>query len=124
MIETGNLSNGFKQIDEYWRPKIVTTVNDHEVKIVKMLGEFPWHSHEGIDELFLCWKGTFKIEFRDRVVEISSGDFCKVPRGVEHRPVVEQEAEAILFETSGLRNTGNIVDDVFMAPLGARISVV
>jgi mannose-6-phosphate isomerase-like protein (cupin superfamily) len=69
MIETGNLSNGFKQIDEYWRPKIVTTVNDHEVKIVKMLGEFPWHSHEGIDELFLCWQGTFKIEFRGRNIE-------------------------------------------------------
>jgi mannose-6-phosphate isomerase-like protein (cupin superfamily) len=70
---------------------------------------------------FYVGKAHSKLNFE---VEISSGDFCKVPRGVEHRPVVEQEAEAILFETSGLRNTGNIVDDVFMAPLGARISVV
>ncbi|MBE7159113.1 MAG: cupin domain-containing protein [Rhodospirillales bacterium] len=84
--------------------------------MVKLLGEFPWHHHQDVDELFLGWRGTFRMEFRDRSVTIGPGQCIVVPRGVEHRPVADAEAEILLFEPSGVRNTGNIADDRFTAP--------
>jgi mannose-6-phosphate isomerase-like protein (cupin superfamily) len=113
MNEKISLSEKLSMINEHWRPKVVGELNGQEVKLVKFQGEFPWHIHENEDELFMALKGSFRIEFRDRSVELSPGEFIIVPRGIEHRPFAEEEAEVLLFEPAGVRNTGNIVDERF-----------
>ena len=116
-----NLSEKFALINEHWRPKVVGELNGQEVKLVKFQGEFPWHHHETEDEMFLAIKGTFRIEFRDKTVELQTGEFVIVPRGVEHRPVAETEVEVLLFEPKNVSNTGNIEDETFTAPIGEMI---
>ncbi len=116
-----SLNEKFALIREHWRPKVVAELNGQEVKLVKFAGVFPWHHHEHEDGLFLVWRGRMTIEFRDRQVTIQAGEFCVVPRGVEHRTLAESEAEVLLFEPSRTRNTGNIVDEKFTAPNGAKL---
>jgi len=116
-----NLSEKFALINEHWRPKVVGELNGQEVKLVKIQGEFPWHHHENEDEMFLAMKGNFRIEFRDKTIELAEGDFVIVPRGVEHRPVAEREAEVLLFEPKNVLNTGNVRDEKFTAPVGDKI---
>ncbi len=111
-----NLDAGFHQIHEHWRPRIAGELNGQAVKLVKFQGEFVWHHHDHEDELFLVWKGEFRMEFRDRAVDLKVGDFLIVPRGVEHRPVADHEVEVILFEPTETKNTGNIVDEKLTAP--------
>jgi len=111
-----NLAQALAGITEHWRPQVVGALNGQEVKIVKFQGEFLWHQHEHEDELFLGVKGRFRLEFRDKSVEIGPGDFIIVPRGVEHRPVAEEEVEVVLFEPANLRNTGNVYDERLTAP--------
>jgi mannose-6-phosphate isomerase-like protein (cupin superfamily) len=89
----------------------VGELNGQHVKIVRLLGEFVWHHHEQEDELFLVVEGRIRIEFRDRTVELNEGEFCIVPRGVEHRPVAEQEAKVLLFEPAATLNTGNVQNE-------------
>ena len=115
-MEKVNIGEKLALINEHWRPKVVAELNGQEVKVVKFQGSFPWHHHEGEDEMFLALKGSFVIEFRDRNVELDEGDFIVIPRGVEHRPVAEEEVEVMLFEPAGIRNTGNIEDEVYTAP--------
>jgi mannose-6-phosphate isomerase-like protein (cupin superfamily) len=114
-----SLGEKFSRFSEHWRPKVVAALNGQEIKIVKVQGTFPWHHHENEDEFFLVWKGRFRIEFRDRIVELGPGEGLVVPRGVEHRTAADQEAEIILFEPAATRNTGNVVDAAFRAPDGA-----
>ena len=116
-----NLAEKFALIDEHWRPKVVGELNGQEVKLVKFQGEFPWHHHEQEDEMFLAVRGSFRIEFRDKTVELNEGEFVIVPRGVEHRPVAEREVEVLLFEPKNVLNTGNIEDERFTAPVGDKI---
>ena len=116
-----NLTEKLSLIDEHWRPRVVAELNGQEVKLVKFKGEFPWHHHENEDEMFLALKGSFRIEFEDRTVELSEGEFLVVPKGVEHRPVAEEEVEVLLFEPANLKNTGNIEDEEFSAPIGERL---
>jgi len=116
-----NLAEKFSLIDEHWRPKVVGELNGQEVKLVKFQGEFPWHHHEQEDEMFLAVRGSFRIEFRDKTVELNEGEFVIVPRGVEHRPVAEREVEVLLFEPKNVLNTGNIEDERFTAPVGDKI---
>ncbi|MEZ5427576.1 MAG: cupin domain-containing protein [Pyrinomonadaceae bacterium] len=120
-LEKVNLAEKLGLINEHWRPKVVGELNDQEVKLVKFRGEFPWHQHENEDEMFLALKGNFKLEFRDRTVELAPGEFVIVPRGVEHRPVAEEEVEVLLFEPANLKNTGNIEDEKYTAPIGDKI---
>ena len=120
-MEKINLAEKFALINEHWRPKVVGELNDQEVKLVKFQGAFPWHHHENEDEMFLALKGSFRIEFRDRTVELNEGEFVVVPRGVEHRPVAEREVEVLLFEPKNVLNTGNIEDERFTAPVGDKI---
>ncbi len=120
-MEKVNLAEKFSLINEHWRPKVVGELNNQEVKLVKFQGEFPWHHHETADEMFMAVKGSFRIEFRDKIVELSEGEFIIVPHGVEHRPVAETEVEVLLFEPANLKNTGNIEDDKFTAPTGETI---
>ncbi|MCW5962061.1 MAG: cupin domain-containing protein [Pyrinomonadaceae bacterium] len=116
-----NLAEKFSLITEHWRPKVVGELNGQEVKLVKFQGEFPWHLHENEDEMFMAVRGNFRIEFRDKTVELSEGEFIVVPRGVEHRPVAEAEVEVLLFEPANLKNTGNVTDEKFTAPVGDKI---
>lgn len=116
MSEKFSLDEKFSRFDELWRPRIVAALNGQEIKVVKVRGTFPWHRHEREDECFLVWKGRFRVEFHDRVVELGPGEGLVVPRGVEHRTAADEEAEIVLFEPAATRNTGNIEDAVFTAP--------
>lgn len=120
MTEKVRLAEMFAQINEHWRPKLVAELNGQEIKLVKFKGEFPWHHHECEDEMFFAVRGNFRIEFRDKTVELSPGEFVIIPRGVEHRPVADEEVEVMLFEPAGVRNTGNIVDAAYTAPPGSE----
>ena len=108
MSEKVVLAEKFAQFTEHWSPKVVGELNGQQVKVSKFKGAFLWHQHEHEDEMFLVHRGTFRMEFRDRVVELSAGDFLIVPRGVEHRPVADEEVEVVLFEPAGTLNTGNV----------------
>jgi mannose-6-phosphate isomerase-like protein (cupin superfamily) len=116
-----NLTDKFARFSEHWRPKTVAALNGQEIKLVKVKGEFPWHVHHAEDEFFLVWKGLFRVEFRDRIVELSAGECITVPRGIEHRTCADAEAEILCFEPAGVVNTGNVVDAVFTAPTGTTI---
>ncbi len=121
MITTGGLDDKFARFSECWRPKVVARLNGQEVKVVKVEGVFPWHHHDDCEEMFLVWKGRFRVEFRDRVVEMGPGEFCVVPRGVEHRTAADEEAEVLIFEPADVLNTGNVTDETFTAPRGAEV---
>jgi mannose-6-phosphate isomerase-like protein (cupin superfamily) len=121
MTQKINLAEKFALINEHWRPKVVGELNGQEVKLVKFQGEFPWHHHAAEDEMFMALRGSFRIEFRDKTIELSEGEFVIVPRGVEHRPVADEAVEVLLFEPAQLLNTGNIVDEKFTAPVGDKI---
>ena len=95
-------------LSEHWQPRIVGELNGQHVKVVKLQGEFVWHHHETEDELFLVLKGTMIMQLRDSEVVLREGEFFIVPRGVEHRPVAEEEAHILLFEPAGTLNTGNL----------------
>jgi mannose-6-phosphate isomerase-like protein (cupin superfamily) len=101
-----NLAEKFAQFSEHWSPRIIAALNGQEVKLVKFQGEFVWHHHEKEDELFLVVSGSFRMEFRDRTVELREGEMLVVPRGVEHRPVAEHEVCVLLFEPASTLNTG------------------
>ena len=116
-----NLAEKFALFDEQWRPKVVASLNGQEVKLVKVEGVFPWHSHADAEEMFLVWKGAFRVEYRDRVVSAGPGEFIVVPRGLEHRTAADEEAEVLIFEPAEVRNTGDIVDERFTAPQGVTI---
>ncbi|HKQ39485.1 MAG TPA: cupin domain-containing protein [Verrucomicrobiae bacterium] len=116
-----SLDEKFALIHEHWRPKVVAELNGQEMKLVKFAGVFPWHHHEHEDELFLVWRGEMRIEFRDRSVTLRNGEFCVVPRGVEHRTIADVEAEVLVFEPAQTRNTGNVLDATFTAPKSVKI---
>jgi mannose-6-phosphate isomerase-like protein (cupin superfamily) len=90
-----------------WSPKVVARLNDYEIKVVKVEGEFTWHTHDDTDELFLVLAGALTIQLRDRDVVLQSGQLFVVPRGVEHCPRAEQEVHALLIEPTGVVNTGD-----------------
>jgi mannose-6-phosphate isomerase-like protein (cupin superfamily) len=102
------LASKFASFSDHWSPKIVGELNGQHVKVVKFVGEFVWHHHDDEDEMFLVHRGRFRMELRDRDIELEAGDFLIVPRGVEHRPVAEEEVEVVLFEPAGTLNTGNV----------------
>ena len=103
-----NLREKFAHFQEQWNPKIVGALNGQHVKLVKFQGPFVWHHHDHEDELFLVVKGRFRMEYRDRQVWLEEGEFLIVPRGVEHRPVADEEAHVLLFEPASTLNTGNV----------------
>jgi len=107
-MEKVTLVSKFASFSDHWSPKIVGELNGQHVKIVKFVGEFVWHRHDAEDEMFLVHRGRFRMELRDREIELCAGDFLIVPRGVEHRSVADEEVEVILFEPAGTLNTGNV----------------
>jgi mannose-6-phosphate isomerase-like protein (cupin superfamily) len=106
-----NLAEKFSGFHTHWDPKIVGELNGQHVKLVKFKGEFVWHQHDDEDELFLVVKGSFRMEFRDRTVELEEGEFIIVPRRTEHRPVADEEVQVLLFEPASTVNTGNVESD-------------
>jgi mannose-6-phosphate isomerase-like protein (cupin superfamily) len=120
-MERIRIEEKFAAFSELWRPKVVAELNGQEVKLVKVHGVFPWHKHDDADELFLVWRGRFRLEFRDRVVELGPGEMAVAPRCVEHRTAADEVAEILLFEPAEVRNTGDLDDPVFTAPNGVRL---
>jgi mannose-6-phosphate isomerase-like protein (cupin superfamily) len=106
-----SLLQKFEQVTEHWSPKVVGELNGQQVKLAKFKGAFVWHHHENEDEAFFVLKGSFRMEYRDRIVSLSEGDMLIVPRGVEHKPVAEEEAWVMLFEPDTTLNTGNILNE-------------
>jgi mannose-6-phosphate isomerase-like protein (cupin superfamily) len=103
-----NLQEKLALFSEHWQPRIVGELNGQLVKLVKFNGPFVWHHHDNEDELFFVVKGRFRMEFRDHHVWLEEGEFLIVSRGVEHRPVAEEEAHVMLFEPASTLNTGNL----------------
>jgi mannose-6-phosphate isomerase-like protein (cupin superfamily) len=116
-IEKINLAEKFAAFTGHWSPKILADLNGQQVKAVKFQGAFVWHHHDAEDEMFLVHRGTFRMEFRDHVVSLGPGDFIVVPRGVEHRPVADEEVEVLLFEPASTLNTGSVQDERTVAVL-------
>ncbi|MFM9843056.1 MAG: cupin domain-containing protein [Dongiaceae bacterium] len=102
-----NLSEKLSRVSEHWSPKLVETLDDYEVKVVKIKGDFVWHKHDAEDEMFVVLKGGFRMDFRDRQVALNAGEMIVVPRGVEHKPFAAQECEILLLERRGVVNTGD-----------------
>lgn len=107
-LEKVDLHEALSRFSEHWSPRIVGELNGQHVKVVKVQGEFVWHHHAHEDELFLVLQGTLDLHFRDRVVRLEEGEFLIVPRGVEHKPVAEEEAHILLLEPTSTLNTGNV----------------
>lgn len=102
-----NLADKLAQFSEHWSPKIVGAFNGHDLMVVKVKGEFVWHSHPDTDDFFLVLTGRLRIQMRDGEVVLGPGELYVVPRGVEHRPVAEEETEILLIEPAGTPNTGD-----------------
>lgn len=102
-----NIASRFSLFRDHWNPRIIAELNGQHVKLVKIEGEFVWHSHKEEDELFLVIKGVLEMQFRTGSVFLNAGEMIVVPRGVEHRPVAESEAEILLFEPITTINTGD-----------------
>ena len=103
-----NLAEKLALFSEHWSPKIVAELNGQQVKLAKLLGTFDWHHHEHEDELFLVIRGTLVLRLRGEEVVLNEGEMFVVPRGVEHQPHADQEAEILLFEPASTLNTGNV----------------
>jgi len=102
-----NLAEKLSRLDAPFQPGIVGTLNDYKLAVVKVHGEFVWHKHDDTDDFFLVLSGHLTIQLRDRDVELSPGELFVVPRGVEHRPVADEEAHVLLIERRGTPNTGD-----------------
>jgi mannose-6-phosphate isomerase-like protein (cupin superfamily) len=121
-MEKVNIAEKFARITEFWKPYVAAELNGQMVKLDKLKGEFVWHHHENEDELFLVVKGRFRMDYRDDDLHeqhkwIEEGEFIVMPRGIEHRPVAEEECWILLFEPASTLNTGNIVNDRTLAEL-------
>ncbi len=111
MPDAVNIKDKFSQFTEHWQPKRIARLNDYDVRIAKLEGEFVWHAHEDTDEMFLVIKGDLKILLRDGEVNLSEGEIYVVPRGVEHRPVADKECHIMMIEPSDAVNTGTAGGD-------------
>ena len=106
-----NLQDKFSKFNERWSPKIIAQMNDYHFKLAKVQGEFVWHDHPETDEVFLVVNGQLEIHLRDGVVTLREGEMYVVPKGVEHKPVAENECHILLVEPAGTVNTGDVVSE-------------
>lgn len=106
-----NLADMFSRFDDYYKPRIVGELNDQQVKLVKLKGDFIWHQHDNEDEMFYVIKGQLLINFRDGDISLSPGEFIIIPRKIEHKPMAREEVHVMLFEPVSTRNTGNITSE-------------
>ena len=119
MTQKINIDEKFSKFSEHWRPKIVAELNGQEFKLAKIKGEYPFHAHEGEDEMFFCWKGSFILDFEgSESVAVGEGEAIVVPKGVVHRPRAEEECHIFLIEPKGVKNNGNAeVEAKYDAPM-------
>lgn len=110
-MQSFNINQKLSLFSEHWSPKIVGELNGQHVKLAKLKGEFVWHKHDTEDELFMVVKGTLRMEFREQTIVLNEHDVLIVPRGVEHRPVAEDEVSVLLFEPATTLNTGDITNE-------------
>lgn len=106
-MDVVDLASKLAQFTEHWQPRTIGEFNGHDLMVVKAKGEFVWHSHEDTDDLFLVLHGRLTIELRDRSVTLGPGQLFVVPKGVEHRPIAEEEVHVLLIEPTGTPNTGD-----------------
>jgi len=107
-MEKISLAAKLALFSEHWQPKIIGELNGQHVKLAKFKGAFDWHHHEHEDELFLVLRGAFRMELRDKIVDLREGEMFIVPRGIEHRPVADEECAVMLFEPMSTLNTGSV----------------
>lgn len=115
-MDVVNLQQKLDSFSETWVPKVVGELNGQFVKVAKLHGDYVWHAHADEDEMFLVVAGELRLQFRDRTVTVRPGEFCIVPRGVEHRPVADELVSIVLFEPKSVRNTGDAVDSRTIEP--------
>ena len=111
MPEAINFSDKLAKITEHWQPRVIAELNDYQFKLVKILGDFVWHSHADTDEAFVVIEGQLRIDFRDGTVTLKAGEMYVVPRGVEHKPFAAAEVKLMLIEPKGVTNTGDAGGD-------------
>ena len=116
-MEKVNIKEKLATFTDYWNPRIIGELNGQHVKAVKFKGEFVWHHHDNEDELFLVVKGSFRMGLPGKEVVVNEGEFVVIPRGVEHRPMADQEVHVLLFEPASTLNTGNIENEKTRATL-------
>lgn len=102
-----NFSEKFRLFKDHWQPRVVAEMNDYQFKIVRIQGDFVWHSHKDTDETFIVLEGDLRIDFRDGHVDVAAGEMYVVPKGVEHKPSAEKEVKMLLVEPRGVVNTGD-----------------
>ena len=102
-----NLEEKFGKLKEQWKPRVVAEMNDYQFKVVKIQGDFIWHSHKDTDETFIVMDGKLRIDFRDGSVNLNKGEMFVVPKDVEHKPYAETETKILLIEPKGVLNTGD-----------------
>ena len=107
-----NIQEKFKLFSDFWSPKKIGELNGQQILLAKIKGEFIWHAHEHEDELFMIIKGSLMIEFRDKKIELNEGEIYIIPRGVEHKPIAQEEVHVLLFEPLEIKHTGNVMADV------------
>ncbi len=105
-----NIDEKLSRFSDHWSPKIIGELNGQQIKLAKFKGEFVWHKHDEEDEAFYVLKGKFKMLFRDKAVDVFENELLIVPKGVEHKPVAEEEVSIMLFEPASTLNTGNAID--------------
>ena len=106
-MEKINLQEKLSLFSEHWTPKIIQELNDYQIKLVKIEGEFVWHDHADTDELFLVIEGSMEIEFEEHTMVLDAGEMCVVPKGMKHKPSAKNECKVMLFEPRGVINTGD-----------------
>ena len=107
-----NFKNKLSKFSDHWSPKVIAEMNDYQVKLAKISGEFIWHKHDTTDELFYIIKGNMKIVFREGAINLSEGEMYVVPKGIEHKPVAKKECHIMLIEPKGILNTGEINNEL------------
>ena len=104
-----NIQEKFKLFSELWTPKKIGELNGQQILLAKIKGEFIWHAHEHEDELFMIIKGSLMIEFRDKTIKLNEGEIYIIPKGVEHKPIAQEEVHVLLFEPLDIKHTGNVM---------------
>lgn len=119
-IEKVHIEEKLNLFQDYWNPRIAGELNGQHLKLVKIKGEFTWHSHDKEDEMFLVIKGKLLMHLRDKIIELNTGEFVIIPKKTEHKPVANKEVHLMLFEPAGTLNTGNIQNE-FTRPVLEKI---
>ena len=106
-MKSVNLSEKFNKFSDFWAPRVIAEMNDYQFKLVKVEGEFVWHTHDDTDETFIVLDGELIIEFRDKTITLKKGEMIVVPKGAEHKPSAQQECQIMIIEPNGVINTGD-----------------